>query len=190
VIATRGLTGLKSLALGSTAEYVVRRCPCPVLTIHPDDEIIQGPLERILLPTDLSGDSMRAAEVFVALFGPWERPEVTLLYADRTPPYMDPFRHDILARLGKPDPVKDKIEAQMEPFEKLLRAADFEVRTVVADGDPVNATADYAERENMDLVLIATHGRSALANLFMGRTAQRIVQSAPCPVLSVPTRSR
>jgi nucleotide-binding universal stress UspA family protein len=37
----------------------------------------------------------------------------------------------------------------------------------------------------MDLIVMGTHGRSGLAHLFMGSVAERVVRSAPCPVLTV-----
>ena len=189
VVGTRGLTGLKSVAMGSTAEALVRMCSCPVLTIHPGDAFGSDPMERILLPTDLSGNSMRAMEVFVSMFAPWQRPELTLLYAERVPPYLDLYRHDVLAKAGQHDARLEQLQSEMAPFAKMLEAADFRVKTLVLDGDPVNVTTDYAREMDASLIVLATHGRSAFANVLLGRTAQRIVHAAPCPVLSVRTES-
>lgn len=185
VVGTRGLSGLKHLALGSTAEYVVRKSACPVLTVHPDDRPLHDALENVVLPTDLSESAARAAEVFMSLFGSWERPQVFLVYADRTPPYLEPFRHDVLSRRNQPDVVKENIERELAPIADRLRAADFPVEVAVLDGDPVTVTEELAKECNADLVLLSTRGRNAVANVLLGKTAQRIVQHAPCPVLTV-----
>jgi universal stress protein A len=43
----------------------------------------------------------------------------------------------------------------------------------------------YAEKENVDLIVVSTHGRTGLAHLLIGSVAEKIVRHAPCPVLSV-----
>lgn len=187
VIGTRGLTGLKHLTLGSTAEYVVRCCECPVLTVHPEDRVLRSSIETVILPTDFSTGAAHAVEAFIALFGEWESPRVFLTYADRTPPYLDPFKHETLERLNQPDVMKEEIEEKLQPIADQLRAADFEVEVAVLDGDPVTATAEIAEETGADLVLLSTKGRGAILNALLGRTAQRIVQFAPCPVLTIRT---
>lgn len=185
VVGTRGLCGLKHLALGSTAEYVVRRCPCPVLTVHPEDRLLRDSIENVVLPTDLSSSAADAAEYFMSLFGPWERPQVFLVYADEMPPYLEGFRHESLKARNQPDVIRENIEEKLAPVADRLRAADFPVEVAVLDGDPVTVTTDLAKECDADLVLLSTHGRSALLNTLLGRTAQRIVQHAPCPVLTV-----
>ncbi|MFK7895628.1 MAG: universal stress protein [Myxococcota bacterium] len=185
VVGTRGLSGFEHLALGSTAEYVVRRSECAVLTVHPEDRLLRDAIESVVLPTDLSESALYAVEYFISLFGPWERPQVYLVYADRTPPYLQPFQHEILTKTNQPDIVKESIEAKLMPIADRLRKADFPVEVAVLDGDPVEVTAELAKECEADLVLLSTRGRSALLNVLFGRTAQRIVQQAPCPVLTV-----
>lgn len=185
VIGTRGLSGLKHLALGSTAEYVVRRCPCPVLTVHPEDRLLRDAIESVVLPTDLSSSALQAAEYFMSLFGSWERPQVYLVYADQTPPYLEPFRQEMLKESRQPDVIRQELERQLTPVADRLRAADFPVEIAILEGDPVTVTADLVKECNADLVLMSTHGRSALVNTLLGRTAQRVVQHVSCPVLTV-----
>jgi len=59
-------------------------------------------------------------------------------------------------------------------------------RAVVDVSDsPAEAIADYARREGIDLIVVGTHGRSAVAQLLVGSVAERVVRTAPCPVLTV-----
>lgn len=44
---------------------------------------------------------------------------------------------------------------------------------------------EYAKAENIDLIVIGTHGRSGLMHILMGSVAERVVRNAPCPVLTV-----
>jgi nucleotide-binding universal stress UspA family protein len=185
VIGTHGLSGIEHLILGSTAEYILRRSSCPVLIIHPDDGPPRSEIDTVVIPTDLSPDAGEAAMDFAKLADRDPRSRAILAFVDATPPYLQPFRHEILAKWNQPDRERDEIESKMEPMCEKLRAAGFEVETAVLDGDPARAIARLASKENADMILMSTHGRSALTNLLSGRTAQRIVQHAPCPVLTL-----
>jgi nucleotide-binding universal stress UspA family protein len=43
----------------------------------------------------------------------------------------------------------------------------------------------YAKKEDTDLIVVSTHGRTGLAHLLIGSVAEKIVRHAPCPVLTV-----
>jgi len=90
----------------------------------------------------------------------------------------------------------------IEPdFQSQVEAAALErVRSLIADEDfqelgaeavvvtaisPAAAIAEYARREQTDLIIVGTHGRSGVAHLMMGSVAERVVRTAPCPVLTV-----
>src|SRR5437762_4071522 len=50
---------------------------------------------------------------------------------------------------------------------------------------PAAVVVEYARESNIDLIVMGTHGRKALAHLLMGSVAERVVRTAPCPVLTV-----
>ena len=50
---------------------------------------------------------------------------------------------------------------------------------------PARAIVEYAGREHIDLIVVGTHGRGAVAHFLMGSVAERVVRTAPCPVLTV-----
>jgi nucleotide-binding universal stress UspA family protein len=56
---------------------------------------------------------------------------------------------------------------------------------VITSGSPAYAIVDYARENRIDLIVMGTHGRGALAHLMMGSVAERVVRIAPCPVLTV-----
>jgi nucleotide-binding universal stress UspA family protein len=185
VIGTRGLTGFEHLVLGSTAEYVVRRSRCPVLTVHPGDDSPKDPVELVLVPTDLGSGAGDAVDAFAKVFEGADRPRVLLAFADPTPPYLEPFKHETLEKWGQPDVRKEDIEEKLAPTVAKFESAGFEVETEILDGGPVQAITELAKERDVDMILMSTHGRSVLANVLVGRTAQRIVQHAPCLVLTV-----
>jgi nucleotide-binding universal stress UspA family protein len=57
--------------------------------------------------------------------------------------------------------------------------------TVVTHNSPAVAIADYAKQHAIDLIVLGTHGRGAVAHMLLGNVAERVVRIAPCPVLTV-----
>lgn len=50
---------------------------------------------------------------------------------------------------------------------------------------PARAIVEYAADAKIDLIILGTHGRGAISHLVMGSVAERVVRTAPCPVLTV-----
>lgn len=59
------------------------------------------------------------------------------------------------------------------------------VETAVRWGDAVNGVVEYANEHSIDLIVLATHGRTGLSHVLLGSVAERIVREAPCPVLTI-----
>jgi nucleotide-binding universal stress UspA family protein len=57
--------------------------------------------------------------------------------------------------------------------------------TVVTGNSPALAIVNFAKEHNIDLIVMGTHGRGAIAHVIMGNVAERVVRLAPCPVLTV-----
>ena len=55
-------------------------------------------------------------------------------------------------------------------------------------GRPAQAIVEHATTDGFDLIVMGTHGRTGLSHVVMGSIAERVVQKAPCPVLTVKTR--
>jgi nucleotide-binding universal stress UspA family protein len=58
-------------------------------------------------------------------------------------------------------------------------------RAILTSSSPACAIVDYARENNIELIVMGTHGRGALAHLVMGSVAERVVRLAFCPVLTV-----
>ena len=58
-------------------------------------------------------------------------------------------------------------------------------RVLLTSDVPAAALVDYAGRERIDLIVTGTNGRAGIAHLLMGSVAERVVRTAPCPVLTV-----
>jgi universal stress protein A len=73
--------------------------------------------------------------------------------------------------------MEDFVELQLAPFEKF--------DTLVVPGLPAEQIVRLAKKEKVDLISIGTHGRSGLVRLMLGSVADRVIRTAPCPVLTV-----
>jgi universal stress protein A len=56
---------------------------------------------------------------------------------------------------------------------------------VIMSNSPAQAIVSYANDAHIDLIVVGTHGRGGMAHLLMGSVAERVVRTAPCPVLTV-----
>ena len=98
---------------GRVGRYVLRELRDHYDVINAD---LSASAEAEFVATDVMQlDAVRAAEAFVELFAEVKRPRVVLAYADEMPPYFEPFRHEVLEKWQRPDPVKDEIEAMGIP---------------------------------------------------------------------------
>ena len=52
---------------------------------------------------------------------------------------------------------------------------------------PFGAIVDCAEKENVDLIVMSSHGRTGLSRMLIGSVTDKILRGAPCPVLVVPS---
>ena len=64
------------------------------------------------------------------------------------------------------------------------------VATVQRGSNVAHAITNYAKANAIDLVIVGTHGRGAVSRFLMGSVAERVVRSAPCPVLTVRAHER
>jgi nucleotide-binding universal stress UspA family protein len=60
--------------------------------------------------------------------------------------------------------------------------------TAVRWGTPVEEIVAYAREASVDLIVIATHGRTGLSHVLLGSVAERMIREAPCPTLTIRSR--
>lgn len=58
-------------------------------------------------------------------------------------------------------------------------------RTLVETGTPYRVIGEVAEKLRADLIVMATHGRSGVSHLLLGSVAEKVIRTAPCPVLTI-----
>ena len=147
-------------------------------------------IHSILAPTDFSAHSEKAVRYACGLA---ERlgSELHLVHilSEILPGGPDP----LLMPVMPPQYYKENEERAKETLGRLLDptwGSPLAVATAVRWGSPVEAIVAYAVDSRVDLIVIATHGRTGLSHVLLGSVAERIVREAPCPVLTLRIRNR
>lgn len=147
-------------------------------------------IKNVLWPTDFSEHSLCGGPYSRAMC---EQFGATLHLLHIIPPMLGP---DIPATIPPemPPMVNDpKLIADAKSHLQSLAAERFAgltVKTEAMFGNPWHETCEYATKHEIDLIVVATHGRTGFMHAIIGSTAERIVQHAPCPVLTVKNTGR
>lgn len=189
IIGTRGNTGFKRLLLGSVAEEVVRIADQPVLTVHPGDDRPIEPVRKLLFPTDFSPAADQALAAANLILSGSENAEIILVHTYQIASTVVP-----LGGFGKGASrlfvanAHQLAQQATEPSVEALRSKGFRVEVVIARGDPAAIVTELAAERDVDVIVMGTRGHSKLRQILLGSTAERIVEHAPCPVLTVHRR--
>lgn len=184
VAGTRGRTGWRRALLGSTAGRLVRDATCPVLTVHHDDTGTPRPLRTILVPTDFSEDAALAADAAARLLcAPGDGHKLVLLHAYRVP--IEAMHLPASVLMDAIHKTSADAQASLEELAASLRRPGLAVEAVAREGYPPDVVLEHASAIGADLIAMGTHGRSGIGRAVLGSTAERVVATAPCPVLTV-----
>ena len=142
-------------------------------------------IKRILFATDFSRWAQRAEDYACALACSWKA-SLTVLSVAEFPPGLNPdylVNQQYLADLLK------QASAQLVDLKCRAEGRGIAVTTRVATGLPSEEVISAAREEDSDLIVVGTRGKTGLAHILLGSTAERVIRGAPCPVLSVRTDS-
>ena len=134
-------------------------------------------IKNILMPTDLSdyaGYALNYAREFASTYGA----NLHLLHV------LDLYwlgSGTVIAN-ALPQYQQDK-QDQLNAIKSEIEGVD--VKATVATGVPHVEIVRYARDHDIDLIVLATHGRTGISHALIGSVAEKVVQMAPCPVLTV-----
>ncbi len=138
----------------------------------------------ILLATDFSDTSQKAAEYAMDLARTFEA-HLLVLHVINEPVDLRGFYapHISFEQLEKE--IESGAARMLESFckERFGEYSNFE--TAITTGVPFEEILRMAEERTADLIVIGTHGRTGLDHLIFGSTAERVVRSASCPVMTI-----
>ncbi len=142
-------------------------------------------LHRILVPTDFSKHS-RNALTYAAAFAEKFDAELYLLHV------VQDLALFIPEAVSVAPPIAPSIEQMTAAVrEALTRVVSennlgrFKVHCEVREGTPFYEIIQFARDTNIDLIIMGTHGHSALVHVLLGSVTEKVVRKAPCPVLTV-----
>jgi len=183
VVGTHGRTGLQRAVLGSVADRMMRQATCPVLTVRSAPE--SGPrreIRRICYATDFS-PTARAAWPWAVAIASAAGAEVDLVHVTFEPVADRHMSAETLGRMAQVLHDQGRIEAERFLERSTLPRERIHIR--LSPGVPGEQIVHRAQEWADDLVVMGTHGWSGIARWMLGSVANHVIQTAPCPVLTV-----
>ena len=143
-------------------------------------------IQHVLFTTDLSDESLRPA-VAVGALAHRENARLTLLHVLPTLAAI-PHGAPLAPPLAEPDlPKRHNVASERLQGLRDELPGDIEVHVEVLDAPfTAQAIAEFVEKNNVDLVAMATHGRSGLKRLGLGSVAEGVLRKVHVPVLAFP----
>jgi nucleotide-binding universal stress UspA family protein len=187
VMCTHGRSGLGRWIYGSVAEQVLHRSPVPVLLVQPTGDAMTLAPEpgrtSFLVPLDGSAFAEAAlphAAAMARSFGgrilllrTFEPPIAAYSYAVVSPVQVSS------------EELQREVEAYLEEVAARLRADGLSVETTAREGWPARVIAQQSAALGPGLIVMATHGRTGVARLFLGSVALEIVRRSALPVMLI-----
>lgn len=192
VMGAQGATAAQELLIGSTAYEVVRRATVPVLIQKFEvirelghvkcRQVCEHTFKRVLHPTDFSECADVAFQVVKRLKAAGTEEVIVLHVQDE--------------RVMKQRPAKQVAEfdlhdtGRLETLCKALRLFGLQARPMLRHGIPFREALKAAEEVDAGLIVLGSHGRSAVREMLAGSTFENVVRLSPQPVLVVRRETR
>ena len=142
-------------------------------------------IKKILCPTDFSEKSYRALEK-AAEFADHFAAELIVAHVVAPVPTVSVATHP--AAFDVTDYQKhlyDESEKALKDVVKKKVPKSLKVRPMVVEGNPADKINEIAEEESADLIILSTHGHSAIGQFIFGSVADRVVRHAGRPVMTI-----
>jgi nucleotide-binding universal stress UspA family protein len=179
VMGTHGRTAVSWLISGSVATAVLRGAHCPVLALRSRAHAHKGELPQVIMhPTDFSENSRAALEV-ARLLARDQGARLVIIHVTEPAIMTDG------TVVGEVDPAVYR--ASMEDLRAGLDGPDlkYPIETRLVLGYPRYEILSTAEEIGCDMIVMGSHGRSALGRVLFGSVAESVLSRAACPVMVV-----
>jgi nucleotide-binding universal stress UspA family protein len=196
LMATHGLSGVKRWVRGSVADKVLQEAPVPVWLIRanaPKKGLHKkGQKMKILVPLDGSERAEKALEHAAKLANQFGKQSVDLTLLRVAELFFPPYTYP------PPTPMtweeylnyetkrcKELCQTYLGKAEEKLKQDGFSVCSETPTGNVAETIVDYANKNNFDLIVMATHGRTGLGRWALGSVADKVLTGANSPILLV-----
>ena len=149
-------------------------------------------IKNILLPTDFSKISLTAAEYAVELADEYKAKLHVLNVLEKTPPILairslDLSREKIIETIDA-----DAQEQLKDCIKKIKKIKDVEIVATIQKGIDYEEIIKYSKDKKIDVIVIATHGRTGILHTLLGSVAEKVIRYSKIPVLvtTPPSKSK
>ncbi len=178
---TRGMAAWEQFFVGSTAKRLIRKCPASVWIAKAEHA---GPPKVVLAPTDFSEVSIKAAA-----HGWWLAQQAGaqfhLLHVIDS---MD-IPEDVISKIPQGSSLRNEINEEaknrLEAFLDSLSADRSKLQIHLSWGTPWKEVKRLTQQVAADLVVMGTVGRSGIQGVLLGNTAEKVLGSCDCSILTV-----
>lgn len=138
-------------------------------------------INHILVPIDFSSDAGDAVDMAISLSKELGS-RITLLHVI----------HEVYVGVGEmaaalpPSYIEDieaEVEREVQTYLNKVVEAGLQGDYIVVHGVPFQCILDTAEDQNIDLIVMGTHGRTGLKHVLLGSVAEKVIRMATCPVM-------
>jgi len=172
VMSTHGYSGLTRWMMGSVAEKVLRRAPCPVMVVRKS-----RPIRKLLIPLDGSALAENSLQLGINVAGHFDA-QLTLL---QVVPAME---SGLLGSDGR-ELAMGAAKSYLNQVLEAHRRENMAMQTNVIPGKPALGILHYAETYDIDLVVMTTHGRTGLRRWAYGSVTEKVLRGANCGVMVI-----
>ena len=182
VLGSHRSRGMMELFRGTTVQRVAKVAKTPLLVVGNSKP---GPYRDVIAGVDFSDCSRNAINVGAALA---PKATMTLINVYHVPYKEFTKRADPDGSIEKRDRLQTdrELAKEMKAFEQRLESKSLKLKRTFIEGGPAPVLLEEARRRESNLICVGSHGRSWLAEAFLGSTARELLSAAPCDVLVVP----
>ncbi len=141
-------------------------------------------IKKILVPIDFSDFSKNALR-YAIQFAENFQAKVYIVYVIEPMVYPSDFSLGQVAIPNVEYDMQDRAKSELESLIKNEIPSSLQSEIIIRAGKPFVEIIDAAAENDIDLIIIATHGLTGVEHLLFGSTAEKVVRKAPCPVLSI-----
>jgi nucleotide-binding universal stress UspA family protein len=141
-------------------------------------------IKSILLPTDFSNLSLSAANFATSLAKQYKA-EIHLMHViEKTPPMM--YIHSINPQIESfSSYIEEDAKLGIEKIAERFKKEGVNIITALRKGLDYQEIVDYAEENKIDIIVIATHGRTGILHTLLGSVAEKVIRYSKIPVLVI-----
>lgn len=149
------------------------------------------PVKKILWPSDASESANKALETAIEVAKQYNAKLYGLQVVTEVPTLTD--TGPPMSGLDIPKYEDELRKGAQEALEELVKGKvpdSIEVETFIKMGKAAEVILSFVKEKQIDLIVMATHGRSGLSHLLLGSVAENVIRHSPVPTLIIPDKNR